>query len=96
MKRFLLSFATAAALIATAGCSSKAQNDTAEAADSIAADANATTRNAVNDVDAASDRALGAAQSSMDNMGAKLSHDADKASDATGNALVKAGDALKK
>src|SRR3569623_3349125 len=46
------------ALLAVAACSPKAQNETAEAADTVAADANAALVQASNDVEAASDRAL--------------------------------------
>lgn len=50
-----------APLLLLAACSPRAQNETADAADAITADANATMQTAAKDVDAASDRAFGAA-----------------------------------
>jgi hypothetical protein len=75
MKKFLIP-----ALALTAGlaaCSNNAQDQTAQAANAIAADASATTENAVDDVSAASDRALGSAERSLDNAGAKLDNATD-------------------
>jgi len=71
------------ALVTLAGCSPKAQNETSEAAGTIAADANATMSEAVNDVDAASDRAFGAAEAGIDN-----------GIEATGNAMEDAGNEI--
>ena len=59
MKAILLAAPVALLL---AACSAKARDDTAQAADSIGADANATMATEVNTVDAATDRALGAAE----------------------------------
>ena len=53
MKRLTITVLTAAAAMSLAACSEKAQNESAEAANAVAADTSATTRNAVNDVDAA-------------------------------------------
>ena len=53
-------------------CSPKAQNETAEAANTIASDANATMAEAVKDTDAAANQAFGAAENSMDNASAKI------------------------
>ena len=58
-----------AALSALAACSPKAQNETAEAAEAIGADANATMSEAVSDVDAAADRAIGGADNAIDATG---------------------------
>lgn len=58
-----------APLLLLAACSPKAQNETADAADAITADANATMQTAINDVDAASDRAFGAAQNAAQPVG---------------------------
>ena len=59
----LVAFAPA---MIVAGCSERSQDATANAADSVSADANATSRKAVGDVDAATDRAVNAAQNAMD------------------------------
>ena len=64
--------AAASPFAGLAACSQKAQNETAEAADTMAADANATMGEAVNDIDAATDSALGAAGNSMDAAGDKI------------------------
>lgn len=56
------------AALGLAACSPKAQNETAEAANAIAGDANATAAKAIDDTDAA----LGAAASRIDNAGAVL------------------------
>ncbi len=55
--------------IGLAACSPKAQNETAEAADAITADANATMSEATKDVDAAGDRALGGMDNAVDTVG---------------------------
>jgi hypothetical protein len=60
------------AALGLAACSPKAQNETAEAANTIAADANATMAEAVKDTDAAANQAFGAAENSMDNASAKI------------------------
>ena len=60
IKKFALPLGLVAAL-GVAACSEKAQDESAEAANAIAADADATTDKAVNDIDAASDEAFGAA-----------------------------------
>ncbi|WP_374146480.1 hypothetical protein [Sphingomonas sp. 28-63-12] len=74
-------FATAA--IGLSACSPKAQNETAEAADAITADANATMMEAKNDTEAASDQAFGAAENAMDRGSEKL----DNIGDAVGNEI---------
>jgi hypothetical protein len=71
-------------LLALAGCSQKAQDETATAANTMSADANATMAKAANDVDAAADKAFGAAENGMDKIG-----------NATTDAKNKAGAALK-
>ena len=89
MKRALLPLAAIAAL-GLAACSEQAQNETAEAANAIGADANATMGEAVQDVEAATDRALGAAENAADDLGNAIDAGADKA----GNAVEAAGDEL--
>ncbi|MBX9859996.1 MAG: hypothetical protein K2Y20_10460 [Sphingomonas sp.] len=65
--------------IGLAACSPKAQNETAEAADAITADANATMIEAAKDTDAASDQAFGAAENAMDRGTEKIGNIADAA-----------------
>ncbi|HEY0624395.1 hypothetical protein [Sphingomonas sp.] len=91
MKRVALSFAAVAAL-GLAACSEKAQNETAEAANAIGADANATMGEAVQDVQSATESALGTAENAADSIGNTVSEGADK----VGNAVEAAGDELKK
>ena len=91
MKRALLPLAAVAALGLTA-CSDKAQNEAAEAANAIGADVNATMGEAVQDVETATDSALGAAENSADSIGNTVSEGADK----VGNAVDAAGNELKK
>ena len=79
MKKAILLPVAALAAFGLSACSQKAQNETAEAADSIAADVNATTSEAVQDVEAATDKALGAASNTID--------DAGNAVDATGDSV---------
>lgn len=78
--------------IATAlgACSQQAQNETAQAADTIAADANATAAKARDSTDAA----LGAAEARMDNVGDVIGNKIDKAGDAAGAALKDAGNEI--
>ncbi len=68
IKKFALPLALVAAM-GVAACSEKAQDESAEAGNAIAADTAATTSEAVNDVDAASDEAFGAAENSMNAVG---------------------------
>ena len=84
-----------------AGCSERSQDATANAADSIAADANATSRKAIGDVDAATDRAVNAAQNTMDGARPTLNGAVDDAGRAakharhdTGKLLKDAGNAM--
>lgn len=75
------------ALVSTLGlaaCSQKAQDETATAANTMSADANATMAKAASDVDAAADKAFGAAENGMDKVG-----------NAATDARNKAGAALK-
>lgn len=88
-----LSFVALAGL-SLAACSPEARNDSAEAADTIAADTNATMREAVDDVDAASERAFGSAESAIDNNGDAIGNAADRAADRTGEALRDAGNEI--
>lgn len=80
--------------IGLAACSPQAQNETAEAADAITADANATMREAVKDVDAASDRAFGAAENAFDSVGNSIDNATEKGKAKTGEALRDAADAV--
>ncbi|MDB5703577.1 MAG: hypothetical protein JWN66_693 [Sphingomonas bacterium] len=82
------------AVLGLAACSPKAQNETAEAADTIAADANATMSEAVNDTNAAADKAFGSAEATMDNSAAAIGNATDSAMDRTGNAMKAAGDEI--
>ncbi|OYY89982.1 MAG: hypothetical protein B7Y45_09685 [Sphingomonas sp. 28-66-16] len=79
MKKVALLSLAGVAGLSLAACSPTAKNETAEAGEAIAADANASISEAVNDVDAASDRAFGAAEATIDNAGAAI----DNATDGT-------------
>ncbi|MFL9839438.1 hypothetical protein ABS767_00560 [Sphingomonas sp. ST-64] len=89
MKRVFLPLAAVAAL-GLAACSDKAQNETAEAAEAIGADANATMSEAADDVETATDSALGAAENAADSTGAAIEQGADN----VGNAADAAEDEL--
>ncbi|MEG3145766.1 hypothetical protein U1839_13980 [Sphingomonas sp. RT2P30] len=82
------------ALIAIAGCSPKAQNETAQAADTIAADANATMVEAANDTEAASDRAFGSGEAMIDNGAAAVQNATGKAKQKTGQAMRDMGNEI--
>jgi hypothetical protein len=91
----------APALLLAAGCSQKTQDASANLADSASADANATTQNAIDDVNAASDHAMNAAQNAADQASPTFNHAmdkvgnaADRAQHATGKALKDAGNAI--
>jgi hypothetical protein len=58
--------------LALAACGSSARNEQAEAGSTIAADPNATMGEAVSDVEAASDKALGAGEPGADNAAAAI------------------------
>ncbi len=80
-------FVALALILGLAACGHKAQNEASEAADTIAADANATMAEAVKDTnsaDAAAEKALGAGEASVDNA-------ADAARGKAGEALKDAG-----
>lgn len=91
MKRALLPLAAVAAL-GLAACSDKAQNESAEAANAIGADVNATMGEAVKDVESATDSALGTAENAADGLGNTLGEGADR----VGNAADAAGEELKR
>ncbi len=76
--------------LALAACSPKAQNEVAEAANAVEADANATGAEAVSDTDAA----LGAAESRIDDAGTVLGNKADRVADKTGAALKDLGNEI--
>jgi hypothetical protein len=80
MKKVLLIAAATATALSLSACSKKAQNEANEAAEAMAADVNVTMGEAVNDIDAASDKAFGAAENTMDT-----------ASNATGEKLKQLG-----
>lgn len=86
------------ALIAAASlaaCSQKTQDDAGNTADSAATDFNATTRNAVEDVAAATDRAMNSAQTSIDGAAPTVDRAVDDAGNAADRAAHKTGQALK-
>ena len=86
----ILASGLAIALAGLSACSQKAKDDTTEAADSVAADANATMARAVNSVDAASDKAFGKGRDAVNEAGPSLKGAGDRA----GNALDSAGDTV--
>ncbi len=63
----LMSALSLIALLPLAACGLSAKNEQAEAAATIAADPNATMGEAVSDVDAASDKAIGGGEAGPDN-----------------------------
>lgn len=71
MRKALLPLAAIAAL-GLAACSDNAKNETAEAGNAIAADANATMGEAASDVEAATDGALTSAENAADRAGAAI------------------------
>ncbi|MEO9132384.1 MAG: hypothetical protein ABI240_14405 [Sphingomonas sp.] len=80
-------FIALALILGLAACSHKAQNEASQAADTIAADANATMGEAVNDTDAAAAKALGAGEATVDNA-------TDAARGTAGQALKDAGNEI--
>ncbi len=78
MKKLIL-LPLAAAAFSIGACSQKAQNETGEAADAVAADVNATMGEAVTDVKTAGDRAFGAAENAADRAGDKIENATDRA-----------------
>ena len=93
MKKFALSIAAVAAL-GLAACTQNAQNETAEAGNAIAADANATMGEAIDDIDTATDNALGAAEATADQAGQSIENGADAVGAAASNATAEAGQEL--
>jgi hypothetical protein len=92
-KSILVSLAAVAALSMTA-CSQKAANETSEAADAVAADANATMSSAASDVHNATDAAFGSAETHMDRAADAMGNAADKAKTKTGAALRDMGNEI--
>jgi hypothetical protein len=90
-KTFVLLFAASVSL---AACSQRAQDESAQAVDTTAADANATMRTAANSTEAAADKAFGSAEATLDNAGDAIGNAADKAKDKTGQALKDAGNTV--
>ena len=91
MKKILLPLA-AVATLGLAACSDNAQNETAEAAEAVGADVNATMGEAAADVEAATEGAIDSAENAADRAGAAIESGADRA----GNAADAAGDELEK
>lgn len=89
MKKILL-LPLAAAALSIGACSQKAQNETGEAADAVAADVNATMGEAVDDVQTAGERALGAAENATDRAGDKIENATDRAGAAIDRGAAKA------
>src|SRR5690242_1364021 len=87
MTKLALIAAVGLAVAGLSACSQKAQDETSEADNTTAADMDATTSAAVNDVDSATDNALGAAANSMDAAGNSL----DNAAADVGNGFDAAG-----
>jgi len=95
MNKIVIVVALAAA--ATLGaCTPKAQNATAEAANAVVTDVNATAAAAVNSVDAATDNAMNKISNAADVGTHKIDSAADKVTSAAGNALTDAGNSIKK
>ena len=67
MRKIFVLPVTFLALVALAGCSPKAKNETAEASDTVTADANASMVEAASDTEAAADRAFGSGEAMIDN-----------------------------
>jgi len=80
--------------IGLAACSPKPQNETAEAADAITADANATMSEAAEDVDAAGDRALGGVDNAVDAVGNTIDDATEKGKEKASQSLRDAGNAI--
>ncbi|MBA3879274.1 MAG: hypothetical protein C0500_06125 [Sphingobium sp.] len=80
--------------IGLAACSPKAQNETAEAADAITADANAAMSEAAADVDAAGDRALGGMDNAMDSVGNSIDDATEKGKEKASQSLRDASNAV--
>ena len=80
--------------ICLAACSPKAQNETAEAADAITADANAAMSEAAADVDAAGDRALGGMDNATDSVGNSIDDATEKGKEKASQSLRDANNAV--
>jgi hypothetical protein len=93
MKKVIL-LPIAAAAFALSACSDKAQNETGEAADAVAADVNSTMGEAVDDVDAASERAFDDAENGLDRAGRAIENTADDAGRAIDRGADDAGRAI--
>lgn len=85
MKKILLVAAAAVTALSLSACHKKAQNEANEAAEAMAADVNVTMGEAVNDLDAASDQAFGAAENSIDQAGNVADRTGDKLEKAAGD-----------
>ncbi|MDJ0275839.1 hypothetical protein QLH51_03330 [Sphingomonas sp. 2R-10] len=89
MKKLIL-LPLAAVAFSIGACSQKAQNETGEAADAVAADVNATMGEAVDDVQTAGERAIGAAENATDRAGEKIENATDRAGAAIDRGAAKA------
>lgn len=92
-KSTLLPLALMGAL-SLAACGENARNETGEAADAIAADANSTMHEAARDVEAATDSALQSAENAIDRTGQAFENGADRAEAESAEARRAAGEEL--
>jgi len=91
MKKAFILATTAAAALGLAACSDNAQQESAEAANAIAADTEATMGEAADDLEAATDSALGSAEAGIDQAGQSIENGADATGRAIGNTTAAAG-----
>ena len=84
MKKSILASMILAGSLGLVACTDNAQNESAEAANAVATDVETTTDEALNSIDAAANDALANVEAAAEN-----------AADATGNALVEAGEEVK-
>jgi hypothetical protein len=91
MKKSITFAAVTALAIGLAACSPKAKDESAEAANAMMSDMNATAADAINSVDAATDNAMGSIGNAADAAGNKVESAADKMKAATGAAMETAG-----
>jgi predicted small lipoprotein YifL len=94
MKKTIALAAVLAASMALTACGKKAADETAEAANAVMSDVNATATDAMNTVDAATDNAMGAVANTADAAGNKIESAADKMKAATGDAMSTAGNKM--
>lgn len=95
MKKSILASMILAGSLGLVACSDNAQNESAEAANAVSTDVETTTDEAIGSIDAATDNALADVEAAAENAGATLENGAEAAADATGNALIEAGEEVK-